>query len=250
MNYILILSLLSGIFKGKAEKEVVTPEALYSKAYSSFQAKKYSRAAELFKQFIFKYPLSDSVDNAQYYLARSYKEMKNFDDAITEYQFLITTFTTSEYVPEALLDLTECYILKNKNIGRDTEELTEALKYLNEFKLRYGSSPLMERAQQLERKITRFKGEKYLYIAKTYLDIGYPKSAEVYLDLLEKEYGNDQSLITSGKLLRILAKVEEGKCDSARFMYDELINSSQNPENLDKKELKRIKRIILKKCKK
>lgn len=250
MSYILLIVLISGILKGKAEKKFVTPETLYSRACSYFQAQKYGRAAELFKQFIFKYPLSDSVDNAQYYLARSYKEMKNFDDAISEYQFLITTFTTSEYIPDALLDIAECYVLKNKNVGKDTEELSEALKYLNDFKLRYSYSPLMERAQQLEKKITRFKGEKYLYIARTYLDIGYPQAAEIYLDLLEREFSDDQTLVTGSKLLRIQAKVEEGKCDSARLIYSEIIKSNQNPEPVDKKELKRIERIIAKKCKK
>ncbi|MEO0198100.1 MAG: tetratricopeptide repeat protein [candidate division WOR-3 bacterium] len=250
MFHILTLILISGTFGKKAEKEIVTPDTLYSRAYSYFQARKYSRSAELFKQFIFKYPLSDSVDNAQYYLARSYKEMKNFDDAISEYQFLITTFSTSEYIPEALLDIAECYILRNKNIGRDTEELAEAMKYINNFKNRYSYSPLIERAQELEKRITRFKGEKYLYIARTYLDIGYPQSAEIYLDLLEKEFKDDEYLINSGKLLRIQAKVEEGKCDSARLIYSELTTNSQNPESFDIRELKRVKRLMSKKCKK
>jgi outer membrane assembly lipoprotein YfiO len=249
MNLLIVLSLLTVAVRNKSEKALESPSELYSRAMAHFQNRKFSKSAELFKQFVFRYPLSDTVDGAQFYLAKSYKEMKNYDDAITEYQFLISTFTTSKFIPEALLDIAECYISKAKNVGRDTEELSEALKYIRDFYFRYPDSPLKEKAKELETKIARLRGEKYLYIAKTYLDIGYPQSAELYLDLLEKEFPDDDSLLTQGKILRILSKIEEGKCGDAKSLYSELMESNPSLKSTTSKEIKKIDRTLKKKCK-
>jgi len=246
--FIIALLFLAVDGKAKKGKGEISSEELYSQALRTFEAKRFRKSAELFQKFVFQFPLSDSVDDAQYFLAKSYKEAKDYENAITEYLFLITTFPTSERAPEAYLDLAECYLQKNKNIGKDTQDLLEALKYISEFKSRFPDSPLMDRARDLEYKINRIKGEKYLYIAKTYLNIGAPKSALVYLDLVQNEFENDEEMMKEALLLRAEAKIQQKNCQEAENLLKEVV--SRFPS--DKKVLSRVKsleRLKKKRCK-
>ncbi|MDI6850641.1 MAG: outer membrane protein assembly factor BamD [bacterium] len=244
---VFILLLFSLSCQARKAKAPETSDSLFSRAMEYFQKGKYSRSAELFKEFVFKYPLSDSVDFAQYYLAKSYKNAKNYDDAITEYLFLINTFPTSEYVANSYLELAECYLEKSKTISRDTESINEARRYIEEFKNRFPDNSQVEKAKELEKMLYRRKGLKYLYIAETYLRIGHPKAADVYINLVFEEFPDDDSLVTAAKLLKVRSYLLKKECDSAKVLFAE-INGTK--DKAFQNGINKIVKEIEKKCEK
>lgn len=248
MKRLILLALLFSMScQAKKAQSPATSDYLFRRAKEYFEKKKYNQSAELFKEFVFKYPLSDSVDAAQYYLAKSYKEAKNYDDAITEYIFLINTFPTSEYVAISYLELAECYMEKSKTISRDTESINEAKRYIEEFKSRFSDSPEMTKARELEKALYRRKGLKYLYIADTYLKIGQPRAADVYIDLVFEEFPEDDSLITAAKILKVRSYLLRKECDSARILFDDIGNLKDKGFQ---KSIKVLAKAIEKSCKK
>uniref|UniRef100_A0A7C2P2P9 Outer membrane protein assembly factor BamD n=1 Tax=candidate division WOR-3 bacterium TaxID=2052148 RepID=A0A7C2P2P9_UNCW3 len=241
---LLVFSLSCQARKAKAPE---TSDSLFNRAMEYFQRRKYSRSAELFKEFVFKYPLSDSVDAAQYYLAKSYKDAKNYDDAITEYLFLINTFPTSEYVANSYLELAECYMEKSKTISRDTESINEAKRYINEFKNRFPDNPQMEKVRELEKALYRRKGLKYVYIAETYLRIGHPEAADVYINLVFEEFPEDDSLVNAANLLKVRSYLLKKECDSAKVLFAEIKEAN---DKAFQKRINKTAKEIERKCKK
>lgn len=224
------------------------PEFLFNQAMELFNARKFSKAAELFRSFVFNYPLSDSVDDAQYYLAKSYKESERIDDATTEYLFLINTFPSSEFIEKAYLELADCYLVKSKNVTRDTESLSQAQSYLDQFKSRFPDSPLIDKAKELEKNIYRLKGLKYTYIAESYLRIGEPKSASVYLDIVQREFQDDDSLLTLAKILSAQGLAMIGDCDSARKIMKQLEQSNAYNDRRLESQFNKAKKELQKRC--
>jgi outer membrane protein assembly factor BamD (BamD/ComL family) len=251
MKRFLIISLIlvSAACQSRKYRAPENPDFLFGQAMELFQNRKFTKSAELFRSFVFKYPLSDSVDDAQYYLAKSYKEAKQYDDAIVEYTFLITTFPASGYAGDAYLELAECYLNKSKNVARDTESLSEAKRYLGEFKVRFPNSSLMDKAREIELRILRLSGFKYIYIADTYLRIGEPKSADVYLNIAMQEFGNDDSIAVFAKILSARSLVMKGDCHAAKAIIEELEQSKSYNDLGLKKQFNIAKKELSKKCK-
>ncbi len=247
--FLAFLMLFSATPSIKSKSQLIS-DVLFSSAMENFNKKKFSRAADLFKDFVFKFPLSDSVDMAQYYLARSYKEAKQYDDAITEYLFLISTFPFSRFVELSYLEIAECHLSKSKDISRDTEGIENAKKYIVEFKMRFPNSEYYGKAEELEKVIERRKGAKYLYIAETYLKIGEPRAGKVYIDLVKENYSYDDSLSTIVSLLLVESYILENKCDSANYVLEHLKEMGVDKNQIFSKKYNRVKRLLDRKCKK
>lgn len=94
----MISELLSAATKQAA---VVTPGEIYRTAENDYLAGKLDLAISNFKDFIERYPNSDLVDSARFYLADSYLQKKNFQQALAEFDKVAGA--SREYRPRALL---------------------------------------------------------------------------------------------------------------------------------------------------
>jgi tol-pal system protein YbgF len=66
---------------------------------------RYADAAQLFQEFLDRYPSSEYADNAQYWLGESYYVTGNFDIALAAFQGLLNDYPDSPKVPDALLKI-------------------------------------------------------------------------------------------------------------------------------------------------
>jgi tol-pal system protein YbgF len=80
-------------------------KAAYDQAFQALKELRYADAAEDFQAFLEKYPNSDYVDNAQYWLGESYYVTRNYDMALTAFETLIKRFPDSPKSPDALLKI-------------------------------------------------------------------------------------------------------------------------------------------------
>jgi tol-pal system protein YbgF len=91
---------------GLAEGAVAESDAIrkdYEAAWRTLDKKDYRAAINRFKEFIKKYPKSALVGNAQYWIAESHYALREFDQAIIEFDAVRRKYPRAEKAPAALL---------------------------------------------------------------------------------------------------------------------------------------------------
>jgi len=82
---------------------ITDPETLFSQAYADYMKGNYDIAIIEFKDFISKYPDSDKVDNAYYWLGLCYFEKEKYRDAIDSFDKVIKDYPNSDVLAAAML---------------------------------------------------------------------------------------------------------------------------------------------------
>ncbi len=99
----------------------------YQAAFELLKEQRYEPAAMAFQQFLVTYPDSELADNAQYWLAESHYVTQMFDEALNEFEVVITKFPRSRKVPDALLKTGYCnYELKQWDAARTSLQRVQA----------------------------------------------------------------------------------------------------------------------------
>lgn len=122
----------------KAENEAVRKD--YETAWSAFDKKDYKAAAGRFREFVKKNPKSKLAGNAQYWLGESHYGLREFDQAIIEFDAVRRRFPQSEKVPAALL--------KQGFAFAELGEKLNARLVLQEVVEKYPQAPEAARAKQ------------------------------------------------------------------------------------------------------
>ena len=92
----------------------------YQAAFELLKEQRYEPAAMAFQQFLISFPDSQLADNALYWLAESYFVTGQFENALKQFQVVISRFPRSRKVPDALLKIGYSnYELQRWNSARD-----------------------------------------------------------------------------------------------------------------------------------
>ena len=83
------------------ESEAVKKD--YDEAWKLLERKDYRAAISRFKEFIKKNPQSEYADNAQYWIGESHYALREFDQAILEFDVVRRKYPKGDKVPAALL---------------------------------------------------------------------------------------------------------------------------------------------------
>jgi tol-pal system protein YbgF len=75
----------------------------YEKAWKSLERRNYRDAIARLNEFLKMHPQSEFADNAQYWIGESYYALKEFDQAILEFDVVRRKYPSGEKVPAALL---------------------------------------------------------------------------------------------------------------------------------------------------
>lgn len=108
-----------------ASVDPVKEQQAYQAAFNLLKAGRYDQAAKAFQSFLDEYPNGKFADNAQYWLGESYYVTRNFDNAMREFNKLVTEHPDSQKVTHALLKIG--YI--NDELGQE-EKAREVLTNL------------------------------------------------------------------------------------------------------------------------
>ena len=87
--------------KPPAESDAVKKD--YEAAWKLLERKDYRTAIARFKEFIKKHPQSEYADNAQYWIGESHYALREFDQAILEFDAVRRKYPKGDKVPAALL---------------------------------------------------------------------------------------------------------------------------------------------------
>lgn len=92
----------------------------YQVALELLREERYDMAITAFKQFLVAFSDSGLADNAQYWLAESYYASDRFEQALKDFQVVISAYPRSRKIPDALLKMGYCnYSLKRWDSARE-----------------------------------------------------------------------------------------------------------------------------------
>ena len=91
----------------------------YRSSLDALQAGRHADAAAGFRAFVREHPTHDYADNAQYWLAECYYDLKDFATAAREFRRVVDVYPQGNKVPDALLKLGYSYLRLDKmDLGR------------------------------------------------------------------------------------------------------------------------------------
>jgi tol-pal system protein YbgF len=121
-----------------AENEAVRSD--YEIAWRALEKKDYRLAISRFKEFLQKHPKSKLANNAQYWIGESHYALREFDQAILEFDAVRSRYPQAEKVPSALL--------KQGFAFAELGEKVNARLILQEVVEKYAQSPEAAQAKQ------------------------------------------------------------------------------------------------------
>jgi tol-pal system protein YbgF len=97
------------------------PIALYRQSLDHLKGGRHADAAAGFREFLRRYAQHDYADNAQYWLAECYYDLKDFVTAVSEFRKVVEGYPQGNKVADALLKVGLAYLsLGNEPAGRST----------------------------------------------------------------------------------------------------------------------------------
>ena len=79
------------------------PQSLYKKAYEQFEARSFTEARQLMRDFLAQYPRHELAGNALFWIGETHFNQKRYDSAILAYQDVIEKHPENRKVPAAHL---------------------------------------------------------------------------------------------------------------------------------------------------
>lgn len=77
----------------------------YEAAFELLKQQRYAEAGDAFHQFLNSFPDSQLADNGQYWLAEAYYVTERFEEALIQFQVVISAYPRSRKIPDALLKI-------------------------------------------------------------------------------------------------------------------------------------------------
>ena len=122
----------------------------YEAAFELLKQQQYQAAGAAFGQFLVSFPDSQLADNAQYWLAESYYVTDQFEEALTQFQVVLSRYPRSRKLPDALLKIG----YSNYELGRWAGARSALEKVRDDF-------PDSTAARLAEQRLNRMTDEGY-----------------------------------------------------------------------------------------
>jgi len=125
-------------------------QAAYDAAFNALKTSNYPQAISGFKDFVAKYPHSDLLDNARYWLGEAYYVTRDFPAAADAFQSVVQSSPNSRKAPDAMLKL--AYTLQEQ------KRVTDAKATLLQITQRY---PGTDAARLANERLQRLSGDAH-----------------------------------------------------------------------------------------
>lgn len=202
------------------------PSDEFQRAMSLYQDGKYARAIESLERVLFNFPSSEYVDDAQYWLGRAHLELKAYDQAIVEFDYLIRHFSNSALLEDAFFFRARAYRLAAPDYDRDPSKLEQAIRLFDEFLTRFPNSKYTDDVKNEILNARDLLARKELENGKIYEKLNEPDAALLYYEYVIKNYPETESA-DEARYRKARLSEEKGRIDEALEMYRELIDDEE-----------------------
>lgn len=163
------------------------PEA-YEKAYNLFDKGKFRDAANAFEMVVRAGRGTDYGRDAQYYLAESYYNDRNYLRAASEYERFISLYPRSERRQEAEFKKAFCYYKLSPRYRLDQTYTRQAIEAFRLFQSRYPDSDRVQKAAEYISELRGKLAHKMFNAAVSYFRWGQYEAATIYYEMTIDQY--------------------------------------------------------------
>jgi outer membrane protein assembly factor BamD len=233
-----VSALLLCLFISCGTRQVLTPldpEDEFERAMSFFENKKYDTAVQAFERILFYHPSSEYVDDAQYWLGRTYYEKTDYTQAIAEFDYLIQNFSSSVFLEKAYLYRAKSYLLKAPGYEKDPTEIENAISLFDQFLTRFPNSKYTDEIRDLILSARNRLAKKEVENGKTYLKLSKYDAALLYFDFVMQNYPETEACKEAKYRTAILLYEKKGRTEEALKLLHELVEEKNWKEKAEKK---------------
>ncbi len=205
-----------------------TPEGEYEQAYDLYQKEEYSKAIDALKQIIYKYPGSDLVEHARYYLADSYFLNEDYVLAADEFERLNREFPQGRFADVALFKAALSYEKQSRRFERDQTETLKAIETIDNLLSKYPNTEYADTAKAHSVLLSDRLARKEFHTAKFYFDAKLYDSAIIYLKSALEAYPSS-SVVPAALYHLYISSRRMGYPDDAKDARDRLC--AEFPDN-------------------
>jgi len=226
-KFILLVTLL--LAASCATRQTLTPlepAAEFERALGFFENKKYDQAIQGFERILFYHPSSEFVDDAQYWLGRTYLEQKQYDQSIIEFDYLIRNFPKSAKLEDAYFHRARAHLLTAPSYEKDLGDLKIAIRFLDEFLTRYPNSKYTDDARKEILTARERLAKKQLENGKLYEKLKEMNAAILYYEHIINNYPETESA-SEARYRSAQIHEKRGENEKALELYQELLDDEQ-----------------------
>jgi outer membrane protein assembly factor BamD len=199
-----------------------SPDQLYAIGSEAHSGRNWQKAIEAFQRFLFQDPGHTKADSAQYLIADSYYNQKQFLTAAAEFMRLAQNRPAGPLADASRYRACESYSKLSPRPELDQEYTEEAIDQCLSVSLLYPGSPYADQANQVVTELTDKLARKVYLNAEYYFKRRAYDSSLVYLEYLLEAY-RGAAIEPQGLLMAYEAYYRLGYTQEAQQMRDRLL---------------------------
>jgi len=215
---LLLFAPITGCTSEEAERQMPAAER-FALGMELFNDEDYLQAIEEFKVVTLQYQATAFADDAQFYMAESRMAREEFILAAFEYDILLRTMPTSEFVSRARFQRATCYYNMSPSSRLDQENSRKAIDEYQAFIEYHPTDSLATVAEQRITEMNTKLAQKDFDNGMTYLRLEYNKAAVYYFDLVLEKY-HDTPYAEPALLRKAQAQVARKRYAEAKEALD------------------------------
>ena len=233
MKYLISLFILAVLFTGCSSTVDTTnmgPDDRLKQGIKLYQDESWLEALNEFQTIVLQYPGSKVVDDAQYYLAMTRFQRKEYILSAFEFSKLIKNMPASEFVASSQFMLAECYYQLSPGFPLDQKYTKKAI---DEFQAFVDFFPTNEKVAEAEKKIKSLNeklAEKAFNSAFIYEKMEYFTASIFYYDNVIETY-HDTKYAPMAMNRKIYVLIEKEKISDAIREINKFLDKYPNDEN-------------------
>ena len=194
-----------------------------------FQEEDYLEAEKEFRIITLQYPGTALADDAQFFLGECRFLHEEYILAAYEYDMLLRTMPTSEYVSRARYRKSQCYYNLSPESFRDQENTRKAIDEFQAFLEYFPTDTLAPHAATRIQELNEKLAKKEYDNGELYFQMGSYRSAAYYFDLVLEKYHDtpfaEQAQLKKAEVGFLRKRYSEAKLDIDLF-FEKYPNSS------------------------
>ena len=185
---VVIIFLVTGCSRGLKKEELLEARFYFNRGMERMKKKDYVKAVTDFQTVVESFSTSAIVDHAQFMLGEARFKSEEYILAAYEYERVYVDYPSSNFAPEAQYKKALCYFMESPKAALDQENTLLAIDEFNRFIDNYPQNPFVKEAQKKIDELTEKLARKEYLNAEQYKKMKFYDAALIYYNSVITDY--------------------------------------------------------------